>query len=257
MTAVTVVVACDQSGTQLTESVDSVLGSVGVCPEVVLAWYGAVDSAPTLGDIGSVPATTTEPCGSLVEALNAGFALAASEHVAVLQAGDIYGPSHLRDSLRRLAGNQADICLAEPLFLPSKEGGHDRADGQRRAIRRYGRALSLVSYKWFGSVSSMTMRQSCWKRLGGFYRYRQAYDLDLVLRSMGAGDVIAFLDHASWEMRVSESEGTSDTWDELSAVLRRSVAGRERDVPDELLAVGYGPALSRPATTVQRDGRAT
>jgi glycosyltransferase involved in cell wall biosynthesis len=249
MRAVSVVIPAYNHGRYLGEAIESALSSVGVQPSVIVIDDGSTDNTSIIAQAFPMITYVRQANAGAHNAINAGFAIASTEFVAILNDDDLYLKSHLRDSLRRLEGLDADLCLGEPTLIgtgPLRDGMETHLRESDRLIRRYGRALTLLSWNWFVSTSAMVMSKQTWSMLGGFHDLRFCHDLDFALRALTGHRVVTYLDEPSWVYRCHGSNTASSIQDdaresELRQVLAGVRIGMGVELPKDLMSIGYGP----------------
>jgi glycosyltransferase involved in cell wall biosynthesis len=257
VSAVTVVIPAYNHGRYLGDAIESVLASVGVQPRVIVIDDGSTDNTRLVADAFPMISYVHQQNAGAHNAINAGIAMAETPYVAILNDDDMYLPTHLRDSLRRLEALGAALCLGEPEPIGSgllREGMEFHIAESQRLIHRYGRALTMLAHNWFVSTSAMVLSTHLWSTLGGFRDLRFCHDLDFAIRALTAHHVVTYLDGPSWLYRCHGNNTASTIQEsareqELRNVLAIARVGSRVELPADLTSSGYGRLLLDPTST--------
>jgi glycosyltransferase involved in cell wall biosynthesis len=127
----------------------------------------------------------------LTRTRNTGFEAARYDWVAILDADDLWEPSHLSDLARLACGNSHDLIHAGSVLFDHHTGEElERRLPTPGANENPARALMIEGYRI--QPSSAALRKDLWRRAGGFDpEFQHVEDLDMWLRCVRAGARLA------------------------------------------------------------------
>ncbi len=168
--------------------------------------------------------------------LNEGLALAQGEWIAIINSDDLFHPERLSRCLAEMRDHQLDL-LGTDIRLIDGEGktlaAHWWVDAFNVLKKRRHESHDWVSALLYGNVfmttSNFVMRRSMVEQIGAFSADRYVHDYDYLLRALGAGLKLGWLDEPLLDYRLHESNTISSNPlaanRECAALLRRSLYG--------------------------------
>lgn len=154
-------------------------------------------------------------------ALNAGILRATGDYIAILNSDDCFHPDRFAACLEAMRAHpEADLVATAVRFVdadgtPIGNGWYEEAIAFFRANRSL--PLALFHGNFLVSTSNFFLRRRIFERVGYFAPLRYAHDLEFVLRLVGAGRGIHFVDVPLLDYRLhGQNTIGKDTWREDS-----------------------------------------
>lgn len=184
MTRVSIVTACFNSASTVTDTLASVESQVGVDVEHLVLDGGSTDGSRELLRARPWPGRVLieEPDRGIYDALNKGFDRAQGEILGVLHADDVFeSPNVLEQVVSAFNDPLVDAIYGDMVYVRQDDLTHVVRNWRSGKFRR-----SALRWGWMMPHTTVFMRRATWQKLGPFdLSFRIAADYEHMLRLLG------------------------------------------------------------------------
>jgi glycosyltransferase involved in cell wall biosynthesis len=197
---ISVVIPAYNAGAFIEDAIASVLRQETTADEIIVVNDGSTDrDYTTLQDLHRTIRVINQPNRGVSAARNVGCDAASNDHVAILDADDIWLPGKLYEQMRYFAQNRdvdAVFCLGR-YWTPKKAESVRQVVAPEVGVTSHPEARRLYYADFLCSAavypSTMAVKRSVWRALGGFNEgMRYGEDWDFYLR-LSHGHRVALL----------------------------------------------------------------
>ncbi|TVP75359.1 MAG: glycosyltransferase family 2 protein [Puniceicoccaceae bacterium] len=175
--------------------------------ELIVVEDGSEDGTEAL--VGKFAETVSQPVQYLRHAenrgltttRNTGIAAAKHEWIAILDADDLWEPSHLAQCVETLSAGSYSLVHAGSVLFDS-DSGHILEQRAPSVAARDDLPNSVFTQDYIIQPSSVVLQKSLWEKVGGFNTgFQHVEDLEMWLRCLRAGAKIGYTGHLTCRYR--------------------------------------------------------